>query len=52
MILTYYKELYWSKRIMKLSDYIVKMFLDLGIDIVFGYIGGNIADIIDSICES
>ncbi len=34
---------------MKVSDYIIKKLIDFGIDTVFGYTGGSIADIIDSI---
>lgn len=37
---------------MKVSDYIVKKLEDLEIDTVFGYTGGSIADVIDSIGKS
>lgn len=37
---------------MKLTDYIVRELEALKVDTVFGYIGGNIADLIDSICTS
>lgn len=37
---------------MKISDYIVKEFVKHNVDTVFGYTGGNIADLIDSICSS
>lgn len=37
---------------MKLTDYIVCFLEELQIDTVFGYIGGSVADLIHSICES
>ncbi len=37
---------------MKVSDYLVKKLEDLEIDTVFGYTGGSIADVIDSIGKS
>ena len=37
---------------MKLTDYIVCFLEELQIDTVFGYIGGTVADLIHSICES
>lgn len=37
---------------MKLSDYIVQVLEKFEIDIVFGYTGGSIADIVDSIYKS
>ena len=36
---------------MKVSDYIVDYIRHRGIDAIFGYAGGSIADIIDSICR-
>ena len=37
---------------MKVSDYIVKFLVKQNIDIVFGYTGGSIADLIDSIYKT
>ncbi len=37
---------------MKLSDYIAYKLEQMKIDKVFGYTGGSIADIIDSICRT
>lgn len=37
---------------MKLTDYIIRELEALDVDTVFGYIGGNVADLIDSVCTS
>lgn len=37
---------------MKLTDYIVEYIKSQGIESVFGYTGGSIADLVDSICKS
>ena len=37
---------------MKVSDYIVKFLVKQNIDTVFGYTGGSIADLIDSIYKT
>ncbi len=36
---------------MKLTDFIVDKLSEYGVDVVFGYTGGSIADLIDSVCE-